>query len=111
MRAMSVIFCVLAACSSGGSMTTINSFYEIPIGSTSNEVVESIGKPYAIHRHEDGTVEYEYIERIKAGGRNLEERHYFLLIKDGKVASKRVDQSSPSPYVFDSYEMHTTQSF
>ena len=111
MRAMSVILCILAACSSGGSMTTMDSFYEIPIGSTSNEVVESIGKPYALHRREDGAGEYEHIERIKAGGRNLDEGHSFLLIKDGNVASKRVDQSSPSPYVFDSYEMQTTQSF
>ena len=79
MRAMSmsVILCVLTACSSGGSITTMNSFYEIPVGSTSNEVVESIGKPYAIHRREDGTVEYEYIERIKAGGAEFRRKALF----------------------------------
>ena len=57
-----------------------------------------------------GAGEYEYIGRMKAGDRTLEEKHYFLLIKDGKVVSKRVEQYSPPPYIFDSYEMQTTQS-
>lgn len=87
-----------------------NSFYEVPVGATVQEVETSVGKPYAIHKLENGCMEYEYIERIKAAGRTLEERHYFLLIKDGKVVSKRVLQSSPPPYLFDSYEMQTTQS-
>ncbi len=56
-------------------------------------MIATAGEPYAIHHKEDGSVEYEYIERFKVGGRDTEERHYFLLIKNGKVASKRVDQS------------------
>lgn len=88
---------------------TMNSFYDIPVGATKDEVVTSIGKPYAVHKREGGALEYEYIERFKAGGRNINERHYYLLIKDGKVVSKRVEQESPAPYTFDSYEMQTTQ--
>ncbi len=57
----------------------------------------------------DGTVEYEYIERIKEGARTLQERHYIITMKDGKVVSKRVKQNLPAPYLFDSYEMQTTQ--
>lgn len=101
---------VLAACASGNSMMTRGAFYEVPIGSTPAEVVGIAGEPYAIHKRADGSVEYEYIERMKAGGRNLEERHYFLLIKDGKVVSKRVEESSPPPFIFDSYDMQTTSS-
>ena len=101
---------LFAACSAGNSMMTMSAFYEIPIGSTQTEVVGTAGEPYAVHKNDDGTVEYEYIERMKAGGRTLEERHYFLLIKDGKVISKRVEQFSPPPYIFDSYDMQTTQS-
>lgn len=91
-------------------MMTMGSFYDIPIGSTPKEVVDTAGEPYAVHKKDDGSVEYEYIERMKAGGRNLEERHYYLLIRDGKVVSKRVEQFSPPPYIFDSYDMQTTSS-
>lgn len=97
------------ACSSGGSMVTMQSFYEIPIGASTSEVITTAGEPYAIHRKEDGSVEYEYIERFKVGERYTEERHFFLLIKDGKVISKRTKQMSPTPYTFDSYDMQTTQ--
>ena len=102
----------LAACSMGGSVVTMEAFSEVPIGTSTTEVVSSLGDPYAIHKREDGTIEYEYIERIKIGARDAEERHYFLVIKDGQVVSKRVKQSGPIPYYlqsFDSYEMQTTQ--
>jgi outer membrane protein assembly factor BamE (lipoprotein component of BamABCDE complex) len=94
-----------------GKVTTMESFNDVPIGASSQEVNASLGKPYAIHKCGDGE-EYEYIERIKIGGRDAEERHYFLLIKDGQVVSKRVKQSGPLPYYlnsFDSYDMQTTQ--
>ena len=88
---------------------TMNSFSDIPIGVSSAEVVTTYGEPYAINKKSDGSIEYEYIERIKAGTRNMEERRYILVIKDGKVVSKEIKQNSPSPYYFDSYEMQTTQ--
>ena len=88
----------------------MNDFSEIPIGAASSEVVISYGQPYAIHKKSDGTIEYEYLERIKAGARVLEERFYILIFKEGKVVSKQIKQSSPPPYYFDSYEMQTTQS-
>ncbi len=100
---------ILTACASGGSIMTISSFYDIPVGATQEEVMETAGKPYAIHKKSDGSVEYEYIERFQAGSRNINERHYYLLIKDGKVVAKRVKQESPPPYTFDSYEMQTTE--
>lgn len=106
---LATLLFIAAACSSGGSSVTINSFYDIPIGATKPEVIASIGEPYSIHEKSDGTVEYEYVERIKEGSRNLEERHYVITMRDGKVVSKKVKQSSPSPYLFDSYEMQTTQ--
>ena len=93
----------------GGSSIAMTSFYDIPIGASSTEVVDQVGKPYAIHKKGDGTVEYEYIERIKASNRNMESRHYYIILKDDKVVSKRVKQSSPPGYTFDSYEMQTTQ--
>ncbi|MES2273490.1 MAG: hypothetical protein V4487_04810 [Chlamydiota bacterium] len=113
MRIYSVLAILfLGACASGGSLMTTNSFYDIPIGASTTEVTQTVGAPYAIHKKEDGSVEYEYIERQKAGARNIQERHYYLLLKEGKVVSKRMQQSSPLPYFlesFDSYDMQTTQ--
>ena len=100
---------LLASCASGGKAVTMDAFYEIELSTTTPQVVAVLGTPYAIHNKGDGAVEYEYIERIKIGGRDAEERHYFILIKDGHVVSKRVKQSSPLPYGFDSYDMQTTQ--
>lgn len=100
---------LFVSCSLGGKPVTMDAFYEVDLSTTTPEVVALLGKPYAIHKKEDGALEYEYIERIKIGGRDAETRHYFLLIKNGAVVSKRVEQSSPLPYGFDSYEMQTTE--
>lgn len=87
----------------------MDAFYGIDLCATTPQVVEALGKPYAVHNKGDGCIEYEYIERIKIGGRDAEERHYYILMRDGVVISKRVKQSSPLPYGFDSYDMQTTQ--
>lgn len=105
-----IAFSILTtSCASGGSAYAMSSFYEIPVGSTEEEVIATVGKPYSIKQCQDGSVEYLYIERIKAGYRNLEERRYVIILKDGKVVSKELKQSSPPAYQFDSYEMQTTQ--
>jgi hypothetical protein len=102
-------FLWIVGCASGGTASTMASFHEIPIGASTTEVEGTAGKPYAIHHKDDGAVEYEYIERIKVGDRNNEIRRYFLIIKNGKVVSKRVEGSSPPAFEFDSYDMQTTQ--
>lgn len=107
--ALAPLLFALSTCASGGALMTNQAFFDIPIGSSQSEVIAAAGEPYAVHTKDDGSIEYEYIERIKIGARDAEERHYYLLIKDGKVVSKRVNQSSPPPYIFDSYEMQTTQ--
>lgn len=108
MRRLIPLF-LLSACSLGGKPVTMDAFYEIDLCTTTPQVVAILGQPYAVYEMADGCVEYEYIERIKIGVRDAEERHYFILIKDGMVVSKRVKQSIPLPYGFDSYEMQTTQ--
>lgn len=99
----------LGACASGGSVTTLDTFYDVPVGATEEEVLTQLGKPIATYRCEDGVIEYEYVERIKAGSRNLTERKYYLLIKNGKVVSKGLKRTSPPAYRYNSYEMQTTQ--
>lgn len=98
-----------AGCSSGGGAVTADSFYNVPLGATKPEMIATIGQPYSVKEQPDGTVEYEYIEKITEGARILQERHYIITMKDGKVVSKRMKPSAPAPYLFDSYEMQTTQ--
>lgn len=102
----------LSSCCMGTDPATMERFYEVDLSTNSEQVIEMLGKPYAIHDLADGCQEYEYIERIKIGARDAEERHYFILIRNGQVVSKRVKQSGPLPYFmqwFDSYDMQTTQ--
>ena len=100
---------LLSACALGGKAITMDTFSEVDLCATIPQVVAILGKPYAIHDMTDGYIEYEYIERIKIGARDAEERRYFILLKDGVVVSKRMKQSTSLPYGFDSYEMQTTQ--
>lgn len=103
---------LLAACAMGGRMVTMDAFYEVDLNTSTTQVVALLGKPYSTRNLEDGSVEYEYIERIKIGARDAEERHYFIVMKEGRVVSKRVTQSSPLPYFLDwddSYDMQTTR--
>ena len=99
----------LTACASGSKVLTMDSYYDIPIGATQEEVVAKAGDPWKITHKEDGTEEYLYVERMSAGARLLQERRYIITIKNGTVVSKHVEQSSPSPTSTDSYDMQTTR--
>lgn len=103
-----VLLLVAVGCSSGGRMMTVDAFYGIPIGTSKEDVLAQAGGPATVEQKEDGTEEIVYIERVTAGARILQERRYIFTMKDGKVLSKRVEQSSPLPTTFDSYDMQTT---
>lgn len=104
-----LLILLFAACSSGGRVTSMDAFYSVDFSSTEAEVVATLGKPHSVTKTADGCTEYEYLERIKIGGRMAESRRYFIVMKDGLVISKRVQQTSPPAYWFDSYDMQTTQ--
>lgn len=90
-------------------MLSVCSFYDVPIGTTQEELVAEAGSPVAVRKFPDGSVEYKYIERFKVGARVINERHYFVLIQDGRVVSKRILEVSPSSFGYDSYQMQTTK--
>jgi outer membrane protein assembly factor BamE (lipoprotein component of BamABCDE complex) len=92
-------------------MMTAASFYSIPVGATKEEVVSQAGSPSRIVNKGGGVQEYEYVERLRAGARTLQESRYIFTLQDDKVTAKRVERSSPSPAAFenDSYNMQTTQ--
>jgi len=87
----------------------MGNFSNVFIGSTSEEVTELAGKPYNIHKKKDGTTEYEYIERLNSGLRTVEERHYYIVLKEGVVIAKHVEETTEPPYRINSFDLQTSQ--
>ncbi len=108
-RKVKVLFVVLAFLlgSCGHRVMTSDSFYAISTGTSKEELVKAAGKPYSIHRKCD-CLEYEYIERITNGNRTIQENHYFFIIKNDRVISRRVEYVNPPPYSINSYDLQTT---
>ena len=111
MRKILFSLLLLTSCGSGQRVTTMESFYEIPIGASKNEVIAQAGEPMTSRRLEDGDEEFVYVERLTASNRVLQERRYILILRDGKVFSRRVEYVAPpsTSTTFDSYQMQTTQ--
>lgn len=86
---------------------TAQAFYDVPVGVSTKELKEIAGKPAAIHK-KDNITEYEYVERFNNGARTTLERHYYFVIKEDKVVSRRVEQVSPPPYSINSYDLQTS---
>jgi len=100
---------ILSACTAGSRMMTSTTFYEVPVGTSKQELVAQAGTPYSVNKNSEGVEEFKYIERLKIGGRNVQETHYIFTLKEGKVSSKRVETFLAPPTTFDSYEMQTTE--
>jgi hypothetical protein len=100
---------LFSACSYGSKPVTMDAFYSVDSASTEKQVVQTLGEPHQVTKLSDGSLQYEYYERIRIGNRTAETRRYVFVLKDGIVVSKHVDQASPPPYWFDSYQMQTTQ--
>ena len=104
-----VTLCMLAtSCASGGGAVVLSGYSDVSIGASEEQVKELIGNPSTIRKQPGGIVEYEYVERIKVGARDVEERHYLIRLKDGKVVSKEQKDKDTPPYLGDSYDMQTT---
>jgi len=93
-----LLLIILAACFSRTAMMTRHTYEDITVGSTISDVQAKVGSPYSIHKQADGTEEYEYIERIPLGTEVVEENRYYLVIKNGQVVSKRMNQQTPPAY-------------
>ena len=89
---------LLASCFSRPPLMTYETYEQIKIGTPVAKIRDEVGKPYAIHHKEDGTDEYEYIERIDAGTNLIAENHYFLIVKDGVVIGKYITRERLPAY-------------
>lgn len=101
-----VIF--LVSCMGSHQIMTMNEFSEVQIGTSEKELIAHSGTPYSKKSLEGGKVQYQYIERIQAGSRIAEERHYFFILEKGRVVNKYVKDISPPPYIENSYDMQTS---
>jgi hypothetical protein len=79
-------------------MMTRQNFQDVQVGSSINDVENRVGSPYAIRKGPNGTQEYEYIERYYLNDEVVEENHYILVVKDGQVVSKRLNDKTPPAY-------------
>jgi hypothetical protein len=105
-RSLFLLLFILASC--GSSMMTMQSFSDIPIGTSIDELKATAGSPYRVHTNKKGEEVYEYVEKFNMGYRTLEERHYFIVIRDGRVVEKKLKYEEVPPYYIDSYQMQTS---
>jgi hypothetical protein len=100
-----LLFCLIGC--TGGKNISYDSFNDVSVGASVDELIAVYGEPYAINPLKNGEEEYEYIERIIVANRTLEVRHYFFIVKDNKVAYKRFGEDAPKDKR-NSYDLQTT---
>jgi len=88
---------LLAACASGAIMTR-SDFDNIDLGTPVSEIVQKYGDPVKIKDNKNGTMSYEYIERLPIGEQTVQENNYSIIIRDGRVVSKRYNQELPQEF-------------
>ena len=94
---LSASLLLLTACASGALMTR-SDYDNIELGTPISEIVQKYGDPITLKNQKDGSQSYEYIERRQIGEQTVEENKYFILVKNGKVVSKRYNQELPLEY-------------
>jgi len=93
-----LILLLTVSCFARSAMMTRGNFENIQEGESIVEVKKTVGDPYSVKKLSDGSEEYQYIERIDLGMETVEENRYYLVIKNGRVVSKRFNQETPPPY-------------
>lgn len=92
------ILLLSVSCFAKSAIMTRGNFENIREGEPISEVKKTVGEPYSVRKLDDGSEEYQYIERIDLGTETVEENRYYLIIKNGQVVSKRFNQQTPPPY-------------
>ncbi len=96
-------------CASGGKIMTEDTFSQVSIGMTTKEVINKFGRPYSIKNLGHGEIEYKYIEKVIVGrAKVLQEKHYFIIFKNGQVSSTKTEYLNRPSYEENSYEMQTS---
>lgn len=94
----SLLLLFLSACITRSSIMTMPTYQSISVGEPLTEIKAKAGIPYAVQSKGNGVEEYEYIERIPLGTEVVEEHHYYLLIKNGVIIGKYMNQETPPAF-------------
>ncbi|MFS8564458.1 MAG: hypothetical protein LVR00_09240 [Rhabdochlamydiaceae bacterium] len=89
---------LLCGCFTRSQVISRGSFDDVQMGSPIADFEKQVGSPYRIQKRSDGSLSYEYIERIFMGEEVIEENHYYLLVKNGRIVAKRMNQEIPPAY-------------
>ena len=93
---ISLVF--LSSCFTRSQVISRGSFDDVQVGSPVADFEQKVGKPYRIRQMPNGTLDYEYIEKIFMGEEIIEENHYYVRVKNGRVIAKRMNQEIPPAY-------------
>ena len=93
-----LIVLLLAGCNTNHEIMSRRGYADVSIGMSTHDVEERFGKPYHVFSKAEGTETYEYIEKITMGTHVIEQRRYYIVIKDGKVVGKYMKHSNPPPF-------------
>ena len=77
---------------------TRDGYANIMIGMSISDIRQTYGEPYKIYSKGEDQVIYEYGERIRVGGKVIEQRRYYLVVAKGKVIEKYMKLSNPPPF-------------
>ena len=89
---------IFAGCTTRGTMMNRDSFADINIGESIEEVVAQYGEPYSIRSRGGDCDIYEYIERVLMGSEVIQQRRYYIVVTKGKVVGKYVKFYNPPAY-------------
>lgn len=88
------------------SVMNSKNFDAVQVGTPTEEILMMYGYPQQIYQYEDGSEEYEYLEKSYQRSGVLEIRRFFFVIQNGQVTEKRCDQEL-SPLYNRIYESET----
>jgi hypothetical protein len=93
---MGLFLILFSACSSGKPMN-LESFNDVAIGTSVEDLKSQCGSPIEIKQHQ-GEEEYIYIERLAMGNCKVAENYYSFFIQDGKVVRKDIRTQKPPAF-------------
>lgn len=98
MKKTLLLFCLFAACATGGKAMTRDEFASINIGESIKTVVNNYGKPYSVRSRGNDCDIYEYYEHLSMGVTIVQVKRYYFVVRDDRVVGKYVRFANPPGY-------------
>ena len=95
---MKYLFTLLLLVGCSSAMMSQNGYVDVEIGQPIGEVVTANGRPMRVYSKGRDSEVYEYVERITAGTRVIQQRRYFIVVSNNKVVGKYMKFDNPPPF-------------